>query len=253
MKTHFSINSTRSATAKVCRFAVCLVTLTIAPLVLGHSPVNPADIGKGHPTGHVTDHDEMTWPPQPEGIKHPVLLNNNVIQNGPIQSSSGKTKLRPDKEIERDIEVRPDVHRVLGTRFTRAAIVNVVDKNTSRHHKRMVYFSHDSNSTVEVDVEGDKMVSVKTQPASQYQPEITDEEIAEAEGIARAYYTEQGQDRVADLQAFGILAYHPNGKGFYHNRVIYISFHRDNDSPPEFEAWVDLTNRRVLRAREERS
>ena len=74
---------------------------------------------------------------------------------------------------------------------------------------------------------------------------------ADAEGIARAHFAAGGQTRVAALQAFAILAYQPTGKGFYPTRVLYLSFHRNSDAPPEYVAWVDLTQRRVLRSRQE--
>ncbi len=85
------------------------------------------------------------------------------------------------------------------------------------------------------------------------QPDITDEETAAAELIARAYFDARSMERVSALKAFGILAYLPEGTGFYPTRVIYLSFHAADDAPPEFAAWVDLTTQRVLRIREERS
>jgi hypothetical protein len=146
---------------------------------------------------------------------------------------------------------RADVRQALGTRFTRAAFVEGRDKSGAALPSRLVYFSNANRSTVEVTVDGQQVRSVRTIPATEYQPEITDAEIAEAEGIARAHFAALGQDRVAQLQAFGILAYQPRGKGFYPTRVLYISFHRDSDAPPEYVAWVDLTEGRVLRARQE--
>jgi hypothetical protein len=44
------------------------------------------------------------------------------------------------------------------------------------------------------------------------------------------------------------LAYRPEGNGFYDTRVIYISFHLDSSSVPEFVAWVDLTSQKVMKA-----
>jgi hypothetical protein len=82
---------------------------------------------------------------------------------------------------------------------------------------------------------------------------VTDEEILAAEGIARSYFNDRGTARVAALRAYGILAYPPRGNSFYPVRVIYVSFHESGDAPPEFAAWVDLSNQRVLRIREEQS
>jgi len=210
------------------------------------SPVDPATVDVGHPTGHVHDHGNQTWPPQPPGLQNSVLLSNP----GEEERVAEAQKRRADAQ-DRIATARADVRQALGTRFTRAAFVEARDKSGAVLPSRLVYFSYSKNSTVEVTVDGQQVRSVKTIPAAEYQPEITDAEIAEAEGIARAYFAALGQDRVAQLQAFGILAYQPTGKGFYATRVLYISFHRDSDAPPEYVAWVDLSQQRVLRARQE--
>jgi len=210
------------------------------------SPVDPATIDVGHPTGHVHDHGNQTWPPQPRGMQNAVPLSNPGAEGLLAEAQQRRAAAQ-----ERLALARADVRQALGTRYARAAVVEERDKSGAALPSRLVYFSHAKNSTVEVTVDGQRVRSVKTIPAAEYQPEITDAEISEAEGIARAHFTALGQDRVAQLQAFGILAYQPTGKGFYATRVLYISFHRNGDSPPEYVAWVDLSQRRVLRARQE--
>ena len=210
------------------------------------SPVDPATIDIGHPTGHVHDHGNQTWPPQPRGMQNAVPLSNPGAEGLLAEAQQRRAAAQ-----ERLALARADVRQALGTRYTRAAVVEERDKSGAALPSRLVYFSHSKNSTVEVTVDGQRVRSVKTIPAAEYQPEITDAEISEAEGIARAHFTALGQDRVAQLQAFGILAYQPTGKGFYATRVLYISFHRDSDAPPEYVAWVDLTQQRVLRSRQE--
>ena len=212
----------------------------------GPSPVDPATIDIGHPTGHVHDHGNQTWPPQPRGMQNAVPLSNPGAEGLLAEAQQRRAAAQ-----ERLALARADVRGALGTRFTRAAVIEDRDSSGTTLPSLLVYFSHSKNSTVEVTVDGQRVRSVKTIPAAEYQPEITDAEISEAEGIARAHFTALGQDRVAQLQAFGILAYQPTGKGFYATRVLYISFHRDGDAPPEYVAWVDLSQQRVLRARQE--
>jgi hypothetical protein len=210
------------------------------------SPVDPATVDLGHPTGHVHDHGNQTWPPQPPGLKNAVPLSN-LGEEGRVAEARQR---RADAQ-DRMATGRADVRQALGTRFTRAAFVENHDKSGAVLPSRLVYFSYSRNSTVEVTVDDQQVRSIRAIPATEYQPEITDAEIAEAEGLARAHFAAQDQDRVTQLQAFGILAYQPTGKGFYATRVLYISFHRDSDAPPEYVAWVDLTRQRVLRARQE--
>ena len=117
-----------------------------------------------------------------------------------------------------------------------------------------MYFSYANNTTVEVTLDKNQVRGVRRIRATDYQPDVTGEEIAAAEVIARAYFEARNLERVPALKANGILAYLPQGTGFYATRVIYLSFHAaTDDSPPEFAAWVDLTSQRVLRIREERS
>jgi hypothetical protein len=241
--------STRCAMAEACSVVLCLLTVSAAQLVAGAPGIDPANIEGDHPTSHVADHEGMAWPPKPEGI-----TNIRVLSNAASQKLLNDAEIRRKNAIEAPIRARRDVKLALGTRFNKATMIEDEPKDGSEPNTRLVYFSHSNNSTVEVYMRGEKtqkVLSVKKIPPSVYQPEITDEEIAEAEKIARAYYASQGQNRVAELQAFGILAYKPEGKGFYDTRVIYISFHPNSDSQPEFMAWVDLTNQTVIRAREE--
>ena len=226
--------------------AVVLLIASASLAAPAPSPVDPATVDIGHPTGHVHDHGNQTWPPQPQGMRNAVPLSN---PGGEGLLAEARTR-RADAQ-QRMALARADVRQALGTRFTRATVVEDRDNADATVPSLLVYFSHSKNSTVEVTVDGQRVRTVRSIPPAEYQPEITDTEITEAEGIARAHFTALGQDRVAQLQAFGILAYQPTGKGFYPTRVLYISFHRDGDAPPEYVAWVDLSQRRVLRARQE--
>jgi hypothetical protein len=194
----------------------------------------------------VHDHGNQTWPPQPPGMQNPVNLSN------PEQERLVATaRARRADAGGRLATARADVRQALGARYRRATVVEDLDNTGAVRASRLVYFSYSKNSTVEVTVDDQRVLSLRTIAATEYQPEITDAEISEAEGIARAHFAALGQERVAQLQAFGILAYQPTGKGFYPTRVLYISLHQDSDSPPEYVAWVDLTQQRVLRARQE--
>ena len=221
-------------------------SISVAVGARAPSPVDPATVDIGHPTGHVHDHGNQTWPPQPRGMQNAVTLSNPGAEDLIADSRERRADSRG-----RLATARADVRQALGARYTRGTVVEDRDNTGALRASRLVYFSYSKNSTVEVTVDDQRVLSLLTIPATEYQPEITDAEIAEAEGIARAHFTALSQDRVAQLQAFGILAYQPTGKGFYPTRVLYVSFHRNSDSPPEYVAWVDLTRQRVLRARQE--
>ncbi len=214
-----------------------------------HPPAVSAELDEGHPTGHLHDHADQTWPPQPRGIRNVVLLSDPA---GAERAAELRERHRAGRE--RIALARPDVRKALGRRYTRPELVEadgkgVVDTGTAR----LVYFSLENNTTVEVTLNKSRVRGVRKIAPTDYQPDVTDGEIIEAEGIARAHFNDRGKARVAALRAYGILAYLPEGSGFYPVRVIYISFHEAEDAPPEFAAWVDLSNQRVLRIREEQS
>ena len=227
--------------------AVGLIALVLSTAARPHSPVDPAATEAGHPTGHVHDHADETWPPQPRGMKDSVLLDN---AGG--DTVADQLRERRAQALESSALSQAQVRAALGTRFARAALIEDTDKSGAIKSSRLVYFSHSKNVTVELALDGQTVRGVKSVPATVYQPEITDQEIAQAEAIARAHFTSIGEFGVAQLQAFGILAYLPSGTGFYATRVLYISFHSNSDAPPEYAAWVDLSRQRVLRVRKER-
>ena len=246
-----SLYSPTSATARfrypaAARALVGAMGLLAAAALLAGPPEDPATIDVGHPTGHVHDHGNQTWPPQPPGMQNAVPLSNAASERPLAQARKSRSAAR-----ERLAVGRADVRRALGSRYTEAKVIEGRDKSGAERPSRLVYFSHSQNRTVEVTVDGQQVRSVRSIQPAVYQPEITDAEAADAEGIARAHFAAGGQARVAALKAFAILAYQPTGTGFYPTRVLYLSFHRNADAPPEYVAWVDLTQRRVLRSRQE--
>ncbi|MDH4022439.1 MAG: hypothetical protein OEW88_11690 [Gammaproteobacteria bacterium] len=213
------------------------------------APANPPHFEEGHPTGHVHDHANQTWPPQPRGISNAVTLSSPGVAERIAEQSQ-----RQKAERERIAMAQPGVRKALGRRYTSPYLVEPDVKDVAgAGTAQLVYFSHERNATVEVTLDNKRVLGVREIAATDYQPDVTDDEITEAEGIARAYFSDRGKVRVAALRAYGILAYPPQGKSFYPVRVIYVSFHEADDAPPEFSAWVDLSNRRVLRSREEQS
>ena len=200
-----------------------------------------------HATGHVHNHDDQTWPPQPRGLTGV----RDFSQRGAEQVRRLEMQRRFG-ELERHGSSRMALQQALGRRFARIAIADEEDKAAGPRGSRFTYFSHEKNATVEVHFEGDRIQSVRSIAAEEYQPEITDDEIAEAARLARAEFVRLGLARVESLKAYGILAYRPEGKGFYDRRVIYVSFHAGDDAPPELMAWVDLTGQTILKTRTER-
>jgi hypothetical protein len=224
-------------------------TPKLAIALLASLALLPAAVGADHPTGHVHDHADQTWPPQPRGLRNAVSLSTPGATE-----RAAEFQRRKVTERERAALARPEVRKLLGRRYNRPDLVESGGKDAAEANtSRLVYFSYENNATVEVTLDRMAVRGVRQIPATEYQPDVTDGEIADAEVLARTYYEARGVQRVSVLQANGLLAYLPEGKGFYPTRVIYMTFRAGDESAPEFCAWVDLTTRRVLRTREERS
>ncbi|MGE0824936.1 MAG: hypothetical protein AB7G75_17745 [Candidatus Binatia bacterium] len=219
----------------------------VAQAVLSQENNGRVIVPHSHPTGHVHDHADQTWPPQPPGLTKVVDFSNPGIE----QLRHKDLQLR-FAQLEQVAGTRSPLTKALGHRFSRITVIDEAEKGKPPHSSRFVYFSQENNSTVEVTFNGVAIQAINTIAPSEYQPEITEEEVLAATQIARTHFLSLGLTRVQDLQGYGILAYQPEGKGFYDSRVIYISFHVDNDSRPELVAWVDLSHQTILDAREER-
>ncbi len=207
---------------------------------------------------HRHNHEGLTWPPQPRGIA-------NVVVHSDAKKEENERSIQKAR-MDRLAQKAETGILGLGNRFARITEIEKDEKednedrdrndqeerNTHKVVNQVVFFSHDKNTTVEVGFDSeDKIEAVTFTPASEYQPEITDEEIEAAQKLARKYFISQGFKKITGLRAYGILAYKPEGKGFFDTRVIYVSFHKHDDAPPELMAWVDLTNQRILQVREE--
>lgn len=216
--------------------ALALITALLAPHVYAAGAA-----------GHAHDHEGLTWPPQPRGISNIVIHSGleRELKERPLERS------RMDR-LERKARDNARAKGALGNRFTRVTVIDKEDKRRRRSSSEMVFFSRDRNATVKVEFDKNEQVqAVSSVPAWEYQPEITDEETAEAAALAATHFLSQGFAQIAGLKAFGILAYRPEGVGFFDSRVLYISFHEHDDAPPEFVAWVDLTKQLVLKARKD--
>lgn len=214
----------------------------------GSQGIPPADPKQAAaPPGLQHGHEGLTWPPQPRGITNAVVHSNVEQEKKDIDLQ----RARMDRLV-RKARTAPEVNRALGNAFTPIAVIDKDDKTSGRTVTQMVFFSRENNTTVDVEFDkGEAVRAVRSTPAWEYQPEITDEEAAEAAGLARAYFLGQGIAKAAGLRAYGILAYRPEGKGFFDTRVLYVSFHKHGDALPELAAWVDLTNQLILKTRQE--
>ena len=216
----------------LCQTALVVVTLVIGGRsTLAHDGLN---------------HSDLPWPPVPRGI-------TNVIDHSKPLERISREKKRDErfKKLEALARENPSIDNFLGADVTRHGMVQEANDDKFKDRVRLRFFSRKKHATIEIVFDGDKYQEYKIIPDTEYQPELTDEEISEAIGLARNYFVSTGSPWVLDLKGYGILAYKPTGKGFYRGRVVYVSFHHDDDSPPQVSAWVDLTQQKILKIRKE--
>ncbi len=204
--------------------------------------------------GHTHHHQPLSnaWPPQPEGIDQVVWFSN--APSAEVIAAENGLKAAAQQTLN-----AAAVQAALGERFVQSASAYTDDKQALYAAQRLgqrapttarvTYFSYSRNATVEVLVQDGAVIDVKSIPAAVYQPEPTNGEKQRAIDLARAYFMEQGFDRVQQLQGYVIQAYQPEGAtGFYENRVLYVTFHAGLDERPEFVAWADLTHETISKA-----
>ncbi|MEF7612726.1 hypothetical protein V4F39_02310 [Aquincola sp. MAHUQ-54] len=230
------------------RALFCGATLAaLAPCVLAHDPAVLRSLRPGHPTGHLQRPGSAVWPPQPQGITDVIDHSDPGAEQ---RRSLGRSLAF--SRVEQRFGEEPALRPLRERRLTPLAVVEVSDPARGIvTERRFQFFDRQANATVTVaePIVGDTTVS--TTPAAEYQPEITADEEREAIALARAFFLRRGDGRVGRLEGFAIQAYKPEGRGFYDGRVVYVSFHVDNDANPEYVAWVDLSAQRVIKSRKE--
>jgi hypothetical protein len=242
----------KNKTIKLAFVASCLIGL-----FLSYTPIAarlPHEISHLFSRHNHPDSDRFTrigseWPPQPKDMENVVWLQQPTISRA--SRSINNTATIDNLLSTQDI---PE----LGDRFTFVGIQSTPGKTSSPVQTSMNYFSHSNNSTVEVKVSQGEIENVEMIAPSEYQPPLTVEEVKEAVDIARTSLFQNGFNRIQQLQGYGILAFKPVSEintgdhGFYDTRVAYISFHQDINARPEFIAWVDLTNRVVIKSQQDK-
>ena len=202
-----------------------------------------------HPLmGHTHQNDRFTgvgvvWPPQPKGIEDIDIL--------PADEQSLRSAALSQAE---EVALRaPEVLQALGNRYVFLGSESLVRKGDENNRSfQNTYFSHANNKTVMVTLNAASVEEVTTIAPRDYQPPLNEQEVVDAIAIARAAFDADGIERVSELEGFGILALPITEMStFFDERMVYVSFHANENDFPELVAWVDLTTQVVTASREE--
>ena len=191
-----------------------------------------------------------SWPPQPEHLVDVTWLpgeTSATVRAAQVQAAQAEAVVLNEATVQ----------AALGERFVRSTTITNQPKGAAAAGTagapaataQVVFFSYTRNATIEVTVQAGAITEIKELPANVYQPEPTTSEKARAISLARLYFRTAGHQRILQLNGYVIQAYEPEGTtGFYNARVLYVTFHEDITSRPEFGAWVDLTNEGVIKS-----
>lgn len=198
------------------------------------------------PTGHAKQPEGMTWPPQPVGMSR--VRNFSDLRGATrsnIQRHAAFSRLA--QRLAADPSMRGFAERPM----TRLGVVKIRAANGTSDETCYEFFDRAANSTLRIIEPAQGPLRTEWVSASTYQPEIVPEEEREAVALVKQHFAERGESHAGALHGYAILAYRPEGNGFYDGRVLYVSLHASGSAPPEYAAWVDLSAQRVFNARRE--
>jgi len=211
----------------------------------GGSTVGEAGWGRDHITvlnseGRFTGPGD--WPPAPHEARTPLVRSTREVD------------LERRRVVAR-IEAQPHTRRLLGDKYHLTSSshpplehAGAAKGAVDRSRLEVVWFSRSTNQTVIAvsDAAGHQLIELRTVPAADMQPDLTDDEDELAIQLARTFWQDAGSD-VDDLEGFSIWALREDGR-VYDVRMAYVSFHPTREHEPELLTWVDLTNETIVRS-----
>ncbi len=189
--------------------------------------------------------DTGIWPPQPVGVGNIQPFTNNVVADHPreIKFADVVTIALQD----------PRVLSAIGSRHELVGTYEAHSKNDKTTQTAMELFNYETNQVVTINIGAANRLSVSTQPAYEYQPAESDNERARAIEIAASHLLALGY-RTDHLIGTALLS-HPtaaefegNGRYFYDQRIIYVTFGYGSGSTPLYRATVNLSRQSVSKA-----
>ena len=221
---------------------------TGTPVLAGQAAAEQAadDPTKLDHDGRFTGPGEV-WPPQPKDATDIVERSDAEIAAEPQAARmAALDAAAPADQAPSEIAANDaNVQSAIGEANNLIA-AEEIDGTT-----RMIWYSLSNNQTVDIEVQGGQVTSLVTAAPGTFQPELSDAEKDAAIAVARAHWVAKGDRRIDGLAGFAILAFQPGG-AYYDTRMVYVSFHIDEDERPELLTWVDLVSGDVIKSEVER-
>lgn len=179
------------------------------------------------------------WPPQPVGVDNVQLYSPDSADNE-LQS----IKLAAAKQMALGNE---QVRLQLGNRYGDFPGHATPYKDGQLEATAIEFFNYSTNQIVTTTVFADSSIQVKQTPADEYQPPENTEEVKRSIALAANALRLRGHTDIDSLIGTALLAYPTaaevaaNGKQFYAQRKIYVTFGPGEGKTPRFRALVNLS------------
>ena len=219
-----------------------LGTLLCILTVLAACNVRPPTHQHDHSSpgfGDYTGPQDGIWPPQPKGITGVQAFKSAELE--------GALSAELEAEFVARLSQKGDVRAALGQDYVFLQSEQVSHKGETPR-TIAVFYSYSNNQTVEVS-EFENKHEIRTFVPNAYQPPEGEQEVTAAVNLAKIKLLEKGYEKAGRLGGGALLAFAGGAageSGFFHSRVLYVTFASGPDTLPEYFAYVDLTNKSVL-------
>ncbi|MFK7996494.1 MAG: hypothetical protein AB8B87_20315 [Granulosicoccus sp.] len=192
-----------------------------------------------HSHGNISGVREGVWPPEPLDMENEQLL--------PAQ-------LRPRARqsvveiARRSVMNNPDLLSAIGDDY--GTFDATLSTSKGDDVASFLFYNYTTDQSVEAILGRDGSVSVRTQPASEWQPTENSDEVEQAIALARTSLEADGFV-LDNLEGTAMLTYPANASSdsgtpvFYDTRILYVTFGNGDGEPPLYSARVDIGAKQI--------
>ncbi len=192
---------------------------------------------------YFTDSNEDIWPPQPRNI-------SNVKKLIPVsgnEKDAGRSEKTSAKDAKLAIFSDPKLVAELGDNYAVLTHHHREDKAGNLTQIESEFFIYTSNKVLTAKYSANGTVSYTLTDASSYQPPESQQEVQKAVALASIALNEQGFADHIHLKGTALLAYPTasevakDGKVFFSDRKLYVTFGPGGGAIPNYRALVNLS------------
>mgnify|MGYP006924538536 CR=1 FL=1 len=190
-----------------------------------------------HSHSSVSGVREGSWPPEPVNMENEQRLPTEL---------RARSRRSVVDIARRAVMNHPELLAAIGNDY--GTYDAAMSTSKTADVASFIFYNYDTDQTVEAMLGIDGAVSVRSQPASTWQPTENALEVEQAVSLARASLEADGHT-LETLTGTAMLTYpqrNPSADNtpmFYDSRMLYVTFGFGDGEPPLYSARVDLSSR----------